>query len=71
MHVATPLEHCERTDRRGTYAKARRGEIKGFTGVDDVYEPPRDADLVVDTSKQSIAEITHSVVLMLEAQSLI
>ena len=71
VHVATPLEHCERTDRRGTYAKARRGEIKGFTGVDDVYEPPRDADLVVDTSKQSIAEITHSVVLMLEAQSLI
>ncbi|KOS15690.1 sulfate adenylyltransferase [Malassezia pachydermatis] len=71
VHVATPLEYCEKTDRRGNYAKARRGEIKGFTGVDDVYEEPKDADLVVDVSKQSIAEITHSIVLLLEANSLI
>lgn len=40
VHVATPLDYCERTDRRGIYAKARRGEIKGFTGVDDPYEAP-------------------------------
>ena len=40
VHVATPLEYCERTDRRGIYARARRGEIKGFTGVDDPYAPP-------------------------------
>jgi sulfate adenylyltransferase len=33
IHVATPLEHCEKTDRKGNYAKARRGEIKGFTGI--------------------------------------
>lgn len=71
VHVATPLEHCERTDRRGNYAKARRGEIKGFTGVDDVYEEPTDADLTVDVSQQSIAEITHSIVLLLEANGLI
>ncbi|WFD32125.1 sulfate adenylyltransferase [Malassezia sp. CBS 17886] len=71
VHVATPLEYCERTDRRGNYEKARRGEIHGFTGVDDAYEPPEDADLVVDVSKQSIAEITHSVVLLLEANALI
>ena len=40
VHVATPLEVCERTDRSGMYARARRGEIKGFTGVDDGYEEP-------------------------------
>jgi sulfate adenylyltransferase len=33
IHVATPLEHCEKTDRKGLYAKARRGEIRGFTGI--------------------------------------
>lgn len=71
VHVATPLEHCEKTDRRGNYAKARAGEIKGFTGVDDVYEEPTHADLTVDVSKQSIAEITHSIVLLLEANGLI
>ncbi|MGV7574865.1 adenylyl-sulfate kinase, partial [Mycobacterium kansasii] len=35
VHVATPLEYAEKTDRRGIYQKARAGEIKGFTGVDD------------------------------------
>lgn len=71
VHVATPLEYCEKTDRRGNYEKARRGEIKGFTGVDDTYEKPTHADLTVDVSTQSIAEITHSIVLLLEANGLI
>lgn len=71
VHVATPLEFCEKTDRRGVYAKARRGEIKGFTGVDDAYEAPLSPDLTVDVSQQSIAEITHSIVLLLEANGLI
>lgn len=60
IHVATPLEHCEKTDRRGMYAKARRGEIRNFTGVDDVYETPEGADLTVDVTKQGIPEIVHS-----------
>lgn len=60
VHVATPLEHCEKTDRKGMYAQARRGEIKGFTGVDDVYETPKRPDLTVDVTKQSVAEIVHS-----------
>ena len=64
-------EYCEKHDRRGNYAKARRGEVKGFTGVDDVYEAPKEADLVVDLSQQSVAEITHSIVLLLEANGLI
>ena len=60
IHVATPLEHCEASDRKGRYAAARRGEIKGFTGVDDVYEAPRKADITVDLTKQSVPEIVHS-----------
>ncbi|PWN50993.1 sulfate adenylyltransferase [Violaceomyces palustris] len=71
VHVATPLEYCEKTDRKGNYAKARAGEIKGFTGVDDVYEKPAKADLTVDLSTMSVAEITHSIILLLEANGLI
>lgn len=68
VHVATPLEYCERTDKRGIYAKARRGEIKGFTGVDDPYEIPSNADLVVDFEKQTVRSIVHGIVLLLESQ---
>jgi sulfate adenylyltransferase len=60
VHVATPLEYCEATDRKGRYARARRGEIKGFTGVDDPYEAPERPDITVDLSKQSLPEIVHS-----------
>lgn len=60
IHVATPLEHCEKHDRRGVYARARAGELKGVAGVDEEYEPPEKADLVFDTSVQSIPEIVHS-----------
>jgi sulfate adenylyltransferase len=48
--VSTPLEHCERRDRKGLYAKARRGEIPDFTGISSPYEQPTDADLEIDTS---------------------
>ena len=44
VHVATPLEECERRDRKGLYAKARRGEIPEFTGISSPYEEPADAD---------------------------
>jgi sulfate adenylyltransferase len=60
IHVATPQEHCERTDRKGMYARARRGEIKGFAGVDNVYETPDRSDLSVDITVQSVPEIVHS-----------
>jgi sulfate adenylyltransferase len=53
--IATPIEECERRDVKGLYAKARAGEIKGFTGIDDPYEPPLDAELVIDTSVVSVA----------------
>jgi sulfate adenylyltransferase len=58
-------------DRKGVYAKARRGEIKGFTGIDDPYEAPSKANLTVDVSKQTVQEIVHSVVLMLESEGLL
>jgi sulfate adenylyltransferase len=50
VHVATPLEICERRDRKGHYARARAGLVRDFTGVSDPYEEPADADLVVDTT---------------------
>jgi len=71
IHVATPLEYCEKTDKRGVYARARRGEVKGFTGVDDPYEVPSNPDLTVDVSKQSIRNIVHEIVLLLESQGLL
>ena len=71
IHVATPLEHCEKTDRKGLYAKARKGEISGFSGVNDVYETPTNPQITVDITKQTVPEIVHSILFLLEAQSLL
>jgi sulfate adenylyltransferase len=49
VFVDTPIEECERRDVKGLYAKARRGEITGFTGVDDPYEPPLRAEVTLNT----------------------
>lgn len=56
VYVATPLETCEARDSKGLYAKARRGEIQAFTGISDPYEPPDDADVVIDTTDTSPEE---------------
>jgi sulfate adenylyltransferase len=53
VFVDTPLELCEQRDIKGMYAKARRGEIHGFTGIDDPYEPPLDPDLTLETANCS------------------
>jgi sulfate adenylyltransferase len=50
VHVATPLEICERRDVKGLYAKSRRGEIKGLTGIDDPYEAPAAPDITLTTT---------------------
>lgn len=50
VHVSTPLAECERRDRKGLYAKARRGEIGEFTGISSPYEEPDDAELTIDTT---------------------
>jgi adenylyl-sulfate kinase len=62
IHVSTPLEECERRDVKGLYAKARRGEISNFTGIDDPYEPPAAPDLVIDTRILSVDRAARLVV---------
>lgn len=61
VHVATPLEECERRDRKGLYAKARAGEIPDFTGISSPYEEPRRA-IKVDTTNRAIAECLSELV---------
>ncbi len=56
VFVDTPLEVCEQRDVKGMYAKARRGELKGFTGIDDPYEPPERPELVLDTVGRTPAD---------------
>lgn len=56
VFMNTPLEVCEERDTKGMYAKARRGEIKNFTGIDDVYEPPAAAEIVLQTTEQTPEE---------------
>ncbi|MEQ6901056.1 adenylyl-sulfate kinase [Nocardioides sp. YIM 152588] len=66
VHVATPLEECERRDRKGLYAKARRGEIPEFTGISSPYEEPDDADVRVDTTGRTIDEALDDVLVALQ-----
>ena len=56
IYVNTPLEVCEARDVKGLYAQARRGEIKGFTGIDDPYEPPQNPELTLDTVQSTPQE---------------
>jgi len=65
VHVATPIEICEKRDRKGMYAKARAGLIKGFTGVDDPYEIPDSPEVCIDTTNQSPDEATREILLFL------
>jgi sulfate adenylyltransferase len=65
VHVSTPITECEKRDRKGMYAKARAGLIKGFTGVDDPYEIPEAPELRVDTSGISPDEAAQEILLYL------
>ncbi|MGD2067586.1 MAG: bifunctional sulfate adenylyltransferase/adenylylsulfate kinase [Gemmatimonadota bacterium] len=71
VHVATPLEVCERRDRKGLYAKARAGIIKEFTGISDPYEEPTDADVVLDTTDTTPDEAAMEVLLHLQREGFI
>jgi len=62
VFVDAPIEVCEARDPKGLYKKARAGEIKGFTGIDDPYEPPEKPELVLDASKKSAAELADEVI---------
>jgi len=68
VFVDTPLEECERRDTKGLYAKARRGEIKNFTGVDDPYEPPRCPEIRLETIGRSPEENARVIISYLRNQ---
>ncbi|KAI7902071.1 sulfate adenylyltransferase [Cokeromyces recurvatus] len=66
IYVSTPLEECIKRDQEGIYERAKRGEIKEFTGLDAPYEAPSNADLTVDITKQSVSQAVHEIILLLE-----
>lgn len=66
IYVNTSLELCEKRDTKGLYAKARRNEIKGFTGIDDPYEAPSDADIILETENCSPEENARQIIKDLE-----
>lgn len=68
VHVATPLEECEQRDVKGLYRKARSGEIKNFTGIDDPYEPPVAPEVSIDTRSLAVDESARLVVSALVAR---
>ena len=62
IYADASLEVCEQRDTKGLYAKARAGEIKGFTGIDDPYEAPENAEVVCDTEKEDVSESAQKVI---------
>lgn len=66
IYVDASLETCEKRDPKGLYKKARAGEIKGFTGIDDPYEAPLNPELVLDSNTKGIDELAQEVVAYLE-----
>ena len=68
IYVATPLEECERRDVKGLYARARRGELRNFTGIDDPYEPPETPELTLDTRALSVEQCVAEVLARFEGQ---
>ena len=66
VFVNTPLEECEKRDPKGLYKKARAGQLKNFTGIDDPYEAPEKAELVVDTETMTPADAAQQILAYLE-----
>jgi sulfate adenylyltransferase len=71
VFVDTPVEVCEQRDAKGLYAKARRGEITGFTGVDDPYEEPRNPEITLDTVSFTPEQNAHKIIEFLEGRGLV
>jgi len=71
VFVRASVEECARRDVKGLYEKAFAGEIKGFTGVDDPYEEPENAEVVIDTEGQSPEESAQAVIAKLEEMGLV
>lgn len=62
VYIATPLEECERRDVKGLYARARKGEVKDFTGISAPFEAPTNPDLSLDTSQMTLQQEVEAVV---------
>jgi bifunctional enzyme CysN/CysC len=62
VFVDAPLAECEKRDPKGLYAKARRGELKNFTGIDSAYERPENPELVLNTDQRSVAECVDKII---------
>src|SRR5437764_7280607 len=71
VHVNTPIETCEQRDPKGLYKKARAGQLKGFTGIDDPYEAPLKPELTLDATNTSPQEATVQLLAYLEKQGII
>jgi adenylylsulfate kinase len=67
IHVATPLDECERRDVKGLSERARRGEIAGFTGIDDAYEEPVNPELRIDTRGVTVERAADLVMSVIES----
>jgi adenylylsulfate kinase len=71
VYVKASVDECARRDVKGLYEKAFKGEIKGFTGVDDPYEEPESPELVIDTESQDPSESAKQVIAYLEERNII
>ena len=70
-YVKCSIEKCEERDVKGMYAKARAGEIKGFTGIDDPYEEPPNPELLIDTEHETLEESTGKIKDYLKSKNLL
>ena len=70
-YIKCSVEKCEQRDVKGMYAKARKGEIKGFTGIDDPYETPQNPDLLIDTEYEPLTDSAKKVKQFLKKRNLI
>ncbi len=71
VHLATPIETCEQRDPKGLYKKARAGQLKGFTGVDDPYEAPLQPEITIDATSTSPQEAALQLMNYLEKQGML
>lgn len=61
IYISTSLQECEQRDVKGLYQKARRGEVKDFTGIDSTYEPPENAEVTIDTQNKLVDECVQQI----------
>ena len=71
VFIKASVAECEKRDVKGLYAKARAGELKGFTGIDDPYEKPENCELTIDTTNITPEEAVQEVMLYLEKEGLV